>query len=100
MSKKRNSRLQALSAVVACVFLLVVAGQAVLRISSGDFVGGKNYMGQPLGPLLQLVGVAACLFAIGAMVWRHRRDPPARKNDKRARPAEWMQKPPYKFPWE
>ena len=100
MSKKRNKRLQVLSAAIGCVFLLVLAGQAVFRIASGDFVGGKNYLGQPVGPVLQLIGVVVCLIVIGATAWRHWRGAPERENQKKLRQSEWMRQPPYKFPWE
>jgi len=100
MSKKRDKRLQVLSAGVVYVFLLILAGQALLRISSGDFAGGKNYMGQPVGPLLQLIVVAVCLTVIGATAWRYWRGAPERKYKKKIGQSEWLRKPPYKFPWE
>jgi hypothetical protein len=49
MSKKRDKRVQVLSAVVVCVFLLILAGQAFLRISAGDFAGGKENAGHARG---------------------------------------------------
>lgn len=95
---------------VGCVLLLllgIIVLQAFLRISSGDYAGGENYMGQSIGPLLQLtvVLIALIILAIGAC-YHFRGTPKSPKKKKRGKKAdddhrpEWLNQPPYKFPWE
>jgi hypothetical protein len=101
MSKKQDKRLRVLGGIVGGLFLLVLEGQAILRISSGDFVGGTNYMGQPVGPVIQLIVVFVCMIVIGVTGWRHLRSTPEQHKKKGTqRQPEWLKQPPYKFPWE
>lgn len=100
MSEKREKRLNIFAGIVVCVFLVILAGQALLRILSGDLIGGKNYYGQPVGPVLQLIVVLACLIVIAIMAWRHWCGDRKPDKEKHYRNPEWKRQPPYKFPWE
>jgi hypothetical protein len=101
MSRKRERRANILAGTVACVFLVILAGQAILRIRSGDMIGGFNYFGQPVPPVLQLILVLVCVIVIAVSAWRYwRGERGGRKNEKPGREPDWMRQPPYKFPWE
>jgi len=100
MSKKREKRLNVFAGIFVCVFLVVLAGQAFLRILSGDLIGGKNYYGQPVGPVLQFIVVIACLIVIAIMAWRHRRGDRKPDKEKPGSNPAWKMQPPYKYPWE
>ena len=89
--QKARRRLNIICGIFVCVFLVILAVQALIRISSGDFIWGKNYYGQPVGPVLQLIVVLACLIVIGIAVWRHwhKSSEQLKKSNGRQQP-DWM----------
>ncbi|MCL5282516.1 MAG: hypothetical protein M1376_21725 [Planctomycetes bacterium] len=62
---------------------LLLAHQAITSIVTGDYVMGENYMGQPVGPGLQLVVLATALVVGIVAVWQYfHPKPDAKKNSK------------------
>jgi len=111
MSKKKVKRLtlrQVLWGIfVGFIFVLllgIIVLQAFLRISSGDYAGGENYMRQPVGPFQQLAGILIVLIVLIIGAYYHFRSKPKRsKKEKRLDDAprpKWINEPPYKFPWQ
>lgn len=100
MNKKQSGHTAALFVVVIGGLLVVVTVQAILGLLSGNFAGDNNYYGQPVGPVLQLIGAIACLIFIGLYARRRGHRAPDQQHRKKEREPKWKGQPPYKFPWD
>jgi len=100
MNRRRERQITIMGIGIVCLMLVMVVGQALLRISSGDFIGGKNYFEQPVGPILQLIVALVSLIGVAVLAWRLRHGEPKQSKKTDWRKPTWMKKPPYKFPWE
>jgi hypothetical protein len=88
MTRKRRGTVWAF--VVAVGLALVLARQAITAIVEGDYVMGENYLGQPVGPGLQLIGLAVALFVAVAMAWQYFHPKPESKGKrKKVKPFFW-----------
>lgn len=78
------------TALLAFGLMLLLGYQAIAKIVAGDAVMGENYLGQPVGPGLQLV---VCLVAgvVGVvMVWQyfHPKPPETKEHTRKRRKRE------------
>jgi hypothetical protein len=87
---KERRRVQLLTAVVAIALGLLLAWQAIRDIVEGNPVMRENYLGQPVGPGLQLVVVAAVVLVGGIALWQHFRPskPESRRKGRRNKPCD------------
>lgn len=84
--------------VMALVTLSLFA-QGLTDLLAGELVGSKNYYGQPLGPILQLIGVTVIIVVACLAIWRDRRAKVSDSNDNKE-PAPRPQEPPFRWPWD
>jgi hypothetical protein len=76
--------------VVAVGLALILAWQAITAIVEGNYVMGENYLWQPVGPGLQLIGLAVALFVAVVMAWQYFHPKPEPKVKKRkVKPFIW-----------
>ncbi len=79
---KKAARQFYFNILVGCIvilFIFIIAVQAIDNLRNGKWAGGYNYEWQPLGPGIQLAGVAAMLFVLGISAWQYFRDKDNRK---------------------
>jgi hypothetical protein len=78
--KKRGGLALLISLTIAGGLLL--AYQAITSIVEGDYVMHENYMGQPVGPGLQLAVLAAAVVGGIVALWQHYHPRPESKRKK------------------
>ena len=93
--QERSKRFDFVWLIFLILFIGAIVIQAVTKLGAGDLAGGKNYYGQPIGPLFQLiaVGVGIVAFLIYIITGK------TRKKGKDAPTPSWMKDPPYRWPW-
>lgn len=68
---RKSRRTQALTAIVAIALGLLLAYQAITDIIEGNYVMGENYLGQPVGPGLQLIVCVVALVVGVVLAWQY-----------------------------
>jgi hypothetical protein len=66
-----------LSWVVGTVLVIVLAAQAISDLVARNFLGGTNFYGQPIDPILQILTILIILIVGGVGLWmrlKNRRD--------------------------
>jgi hypothetical protein len=66
-----------LSWVVGTVLVIVLAAQAISDLVARNFLGGTNFYGQPIDPILQILTIHIILIVGGVGLWmrlKNRRD--------------------------
>jgi len=82
---RKGRRTTVLSAIAAFALGVLLAYQAITDIVEGNYVMGENYLGQPVGPGLQLV---VCLVAVVVgvvMVWQYFHPKPPEAEGKKSK---------------
>ena len=95
--RKKQRVIAVLSVVFGLVFLGVLYGQAIIKIKSGDLAGGRNYYGQPVGAYLQLAVAIFITILIPVAIVNEKKK---RVNKHGDSSPQWMQEPPFKWPWK
>jgi len=97
--KKRNThpirRMDVTAILIVWLFIIVLWVTCISGIINGNFIGHVNYYGQPVGYMLLLVFliVSTCVCLIMTV-----RTIKKRKVEYNSTP-EWMNEPPWKWPW-
>jgi hypothetical protein len=81
--------------VVAGMFLLILWTTCVINFISGNFMGYRNYYGQPVGTFILLIVLAVATPVYVIVIIRLIRK---QKIESYPVPA-WMKEPPWKWPW-
>lgn len=89
-----------LCVVVMTPFCLLMAFQAIVGIVTGN-LGGRNYYGQPVGPVLQLIFLSVAAFVGIVKIRQHVHKKPISKKRKRKRPKpDYLKYPHEGMPWK
>jgi sterol desaturase/sphingolipid hydroxylase (fatty acid hydroxylase superfamily) len=91
--ERKRRRTQAILAILTVAIVLLLAFQAITALLRRDQTMGENYLGQPVGPGLQLA-VCVVALAVGVILtWRHfHPKPPSEKREK-------IRSKPFLFRW-
>jgi ABC-type nickel/cobalt efflux system permease component RcnA len=80
---RKSRRTQAISAILTIAIGSLLAFQAITAIARGDRIMGENYLGQPVGPGLQLIVCAVAIVVGIVLAWQSfRRKPKPERKEK------------------
>lgn len=95
---EREKRADRLGFWFFLIFLIILWTTFFSYIISGNYFGHSNYMGLQVGTFLLLPVLIVGTFVFIFAVWKHfKGDDVLGKTTKN---PEWMNKPPYKWPWQ
>lgn len=96
----RGKRSTILGWSIAFLMILILAAQAISDLVSGRFWGRTNYFGQPITPILQLLMFVFFLVVAVLMILAKTKGHKPQKDKTHDIEPKWMDKPPWRFPWE
>jgi uncharacterized membrane protein len=94
---RRKIRRADIAAIIVSAILLVILWVKFIDLFiSKNYFGYFNYYGQPVGIFLLLVMLVVITPLFFIIAWRTIN----RGNKNQYNTPQWMQKPPFKFPWQ
>lgn len=87
-----------MTALVTLAVGFLLAYQAITNIVQGNYVMGENYMGQPVGPGLQLTVCLVALVVGVILAWQYFHPKPQSGNKKKTRSKPLYSRWPHDIP--
>ncbi|MEN6336566.1 MAG: hypothetical protein ABFE01_20110 [Phycisphaerales bacterium] len=91
--ERKRRRTQAILAILTVAIVLLLASQAITALVRRDQTMGENYLGQPVGPSLQLTLCAVALAVGVVFIWRSFHPKPQSEKEERSK------RKPFPFRW-
>jgi len=95
---KFDKRINRLGFWFSLIFLLILWVTLISYVKSGNYFGHSNYMGLSVGTFLLLPALIVATGVFIYAVWKHFKG--IEIMNKTIKNPKWMNKPPYKWPWE
>ena len=95
---KFDKRINRLGFWFSFVFIVILWVTVISYIKSGNYFGHSNYMGLPVGTFLLLPVLIVATGVFIYAVWKHFHG--VEVMNRIGKNPKWMNKPPYKWPWQ